>query len=88
MNNRMAIVNITTNDRKSVTQLNAVTSRDQLPVQYLSPLAYCYNVSFFLLVVPFRLKWNANEGSYIVYTNKLQNVNTFTPFSEKVLFYF
>lgn len=84
----MTIVNINTNNRKSVTQLNAATSKDKLPVQYFSPLAYCYNVSFFLLVVPFRLKWNANEGSYMVYTNKLQNVNTFTPFSEKVLFCF
>lgn len=67
-------VNILSSHRKSAPQCSAKPDIDKHPAHYFSPLACFFNVSFFLFITPFRVKWNTNEGRYMFYANKLQTV--------------
>ncbi len=77
MENKMSTGNIPSSKRKSLAHPSFITDDVKSSVQYISPLAYFYNLGFFLFIVPFRVKWNKNEGCYTFYTNKFQNVRVY-----------
>lgn len=53
---------------------NAVVDKEKFTKWHLNPLIFFFNRSFFLVFVPFKIKWNQSTGSFEFKTNIFQTV--------------